>query len=725
VSLGQNSPNFGLVPGIRFPDINGVSHEARWASFVERMKASGSDLRITPSSYSPSGLFVSNANEVAKIKVVVDSEIATGIAASFLSHAMNRGYRQYCANNGSSDNLYMSFLFIWHMIVKCMQGNQADIPKVEFPDFLLEILAALQPKDGAQVGSGVVGYSWKISNPNSVPGPFFKYPNIQSSVGGTFFLGSATSSLTQGYNVMAATTTAYSDELGKSAFQDLINFMSDRTLSKDGRYQPLRSRTYDLNGTYLEKSVSAFASVNKVIGDGVKGGFAYSLAALETTIKHPKFCCFADPTINLNRGFNKYHSSGGDSNYLVMSLLTQMRADEVTNPNHPIFKPIDFYEFADRFARYITICFQKYTDDNSVNKRYPNIGLTAEDFLIALRKILMTNFSETQYGVQSLRFYGGTSQDEFYPFMCGAGCGSSGRLATLILPLYMVENMNSLRARQVYPNINPKTRKTVLKNPRVYVPVLGKYQKSIFQQEIYNYQVGEDNISIFLPGQILVNLVDGNVNNVFLDIDLSEKVSNSIEQLNDILNVFGMYTQQPTAFTGDSGVNVLTVIGDTYFVRDKNETYKDKSDKSQKGKKVVLIEKDVIGRMSQQIPFQDLSAIKKPFVTPEYRLNTLLTDVGSIDVNTMKILNYEMWFEGLGQKYGGTEEGSYPNMIQLRREWTSHCVKDKLGKNTMIVDQLVKLTEAGNAGLLGSLVSVFGGELAKTAVGALGGFIPY
>jgi len=138
-----------------------------------------------------------------------------------------------------------------------------------------------------------------------------------------------------------------------------------------------------------------------------------------------------------------------------------------------------------------------------------------------------------------------------------------------------------------------------------------------------------------------------------------------------------------------------------------------------------LIEKDVIGRMSQQIPFQDLSAIKKPFVTPEYRLNTLLTDVGSIDVNTMKILNYEMWFEGLGQKYGGTEEGSYPNMIQLRREWTSHCVKDKLGKNTMIVDQLVKLTEAGNAGLLGSLVSVFGGELAKTAVGALGGFIPY
>jgi hypothetical protein len=395
-----------------------------------------------------------------------------------------------------------------------------------------------------------------------------------------------------------------------------------------------------------------------------------------------------------------------------------------------------------------------YLDDQNTN-RIPNLGITWWDFLIILRKICMRNFTATQYGVQSLRFYYNDT-DDFIPFLCGSGTSSSDNTTTMKLPLFAVENLNALRARVVYPNVNPVTGKQLDKYPRMYVPVLGIYLDSTFLYNEYNYEDGKDLVNIF-GGPLdptIINLVDGQLNKQYVDFDTSPIISANMTQWNKVMGILSPYIQQPTMYTGDQGVNVLTVIGDAYFVKkipqdmvkkiginnnnksiravkkdDKEAIIRVVSKKDEKeiirGKpKITVYEKVVTHYLSQQVPIIDIVGIKKAFWIPEWKYFVQNSNpVGNVAVDTIRSLNLMVWVDFAGQRYNTSTDGDYMPMEELRTMFTANCIKNRNADNDTFVKQILALTEAGRAGLLGDLVSTFGGELVSGAIRTAASFI--
>lgn len=702
---------------------------AVWEKWVKNFQARGPSVDTAGKSAIDGGLFTENNVSNSKIEVQVNAETAIGIGCGIISHALNHGWRTQCMKQSTPDFPYYAFVFIYDTVINVMEGNQANVPKVEFPDFLLEILAAVQPKMGQQVGSGTVGYSWTVTG-YGTPTNFFSFP-ANSVAYGKYAFGTTSSSIADGFNTITLTAPGYTLEKGTSAFQSLINFMNGRLKDPTKKYRPYAKRTFDLKGTVLERSPSAFSSSNMVIGGGVSGGFAYSLAALETSIKHPKFAVFADPSQKLARGFRNYRAAGGDTTWLVCSIMEQCLRSEFSNPNYAAFKPVDFYEIADRLCLVIVSLFNKYYADLTVKQTIVDLGLTPSHFLVILRKTLMYAFGATQYGVQSLRFYPNSQpQDDFIPFLCAVGTSSSDAPASMILPLYMVENLNALRGRATWNNVNPRTGGLVKKNPKHYVPVLGQYQKYAFDPKVYNYYNGEALINIFAAGAYDdISMVDGTFSGTWYDLDLSPIIATDLATYNRTMNILGPYTQSPTTFNGDGGVNVLTVIADTYLVLENVQKSKDKKiskDKEKGRKQLSVMDKKFTARISMQPPYNDINMIKKAFVNPEYRLQTSTGGVGTINTETMKTLNLEMNEEVLGVPFTvGNNSGAYADAADSRIQFVSLCTKNKDAADDTIVRQISSLTEAGQAGLLGSLVQTFGGVLTNTAAMALNAYIPY
>jgi hypothetical protein len=700
----------------------------KWKRFVEQLSANGPDLRNSEDARSINSAYAGNVNCVAKVSVDCDSESIVGISCGIMSHAMQQGWRQKLSREGHLFYIYHGFVFIYQTIVQVMEGNQDQVPKVMMPDFFLEILAAVQPKNGVQCGTGILGYSWVVNNSSNVPPREFFFPayNIQY---GRYVLGVAQNAFLLGYNEVNVTGAIYDPAIGKLAFQDMVNFVNSRLVIDRDHYHPYQLRMYDLAGTELEWSVSAFASSNKVVGGGVMGGFAYGLGALETTIKHPKFVVFADPDQKLRRGFSQYKAIGGDSTWLVASLLSQVYKSEVRNPNYTCFKPVDFFEICHRVAKSIALMMQYYIRDDGFTDQFTDLGITGDDFLILMRRICLMSFP-LQYGTQSLRFY--NDADEFVPLLTSSNTTNSDQVSSILFPLYFVENLNALTPRRMLVNVNPATGKVVKRNPRNYVPVLGRYTLAAFNIDDYTVDTGESTNSIFIGGQPVVNIVDGSINQgnglKYIDLDTSDKINQVATILSGRLDRLKAYMQAPTYLGGDGGINVLTVVGDTFMIKGSQVSLSKDKIKSKKGKgidPVLLGQKKLINIMSQQRPFRDILRIKKGFVTPEYRYFESQDGVGSVSSETMRILNRELWLEEDTQFFAGSEtNGTLQGFDALREQFVSLCVKQRTADNDTVITQMEKLAAAGAAGILGSLVGVYGGEMAKTAVTALSTLIP-
>jgi len=708
-----------------------------WADWIKNFETSGPSIDVAGKSYVMNGFYTNNVTNNAKIQVSTTGDAAIGIACAILSHANEHGFRVFCVDQNSPNDPYLAFCFIVNTMWQVMQGQQANVPKVDFPDYLLEILSAIQPKTGMQCGAGTLGYSWVLVGSPSLPPASFLFPSIIGS--GKYCFGETSTTINgDGYNLMLLTSGGYSDLTGANAFQNLTNFMGSRLNYKNDRYNPFVKRTFSLVGTKLERSASAFSSTNPVIGAGVSGGFVNSVAALETSVKHQKFAVFADPTQKLSRGFRNYRAAGGDATWLVCSILQQVLRGEYSNPNYPAFKPVDFYEFAERLAMICVRLFEYYYADKTVTQSITNLGINAMQFLIILRKTLMRAFGGTQYGVQSLRFYTSTSGDEFIPLLCGSNCTSSNQGVAMTLPLFYVENMNALRPRATWNNINPKTGRLVKKNPKCYIPVLGAYDKYAFNSKLYTYQSGEGTTSIFAPdsGDGPISIIDGTQGSDFVDLDCSPAIAAQIMLYNKAMTVLGSYIQAPTTYTGDGGVNVLAVIADTYIVTeipvknkdcDKKGDKKDKKEKKDKKLPTITTEdKKFVARTSIQKPIGDLNMIKKAFINPEYKEQKISSGIGSINLETTRTLNQEMAIEVLGTKFAGTSlDGAYEESNDSRKQFVDLCVRAKDAPPSTIILQIQELTKNGEAGILGSLATAFGGVLVNTAGAVLNQYLPY
>jgi len=317
--------------------------------------------------------------------------------------------------------------------------------------------------------------------------------------------------------------------------------------------------------------------------------------------------------------------------------------------------------------------------------------------------------------------------------LINAGGSSSTNTGTIKLPLFAKENFCALRGREIFPSINPSNGDLIENYPKPSVPVVGIYSKSTFDATKYFYKDLNDNpVPLFVPTADTYNIVDCQYNTKYIDMDCSAKILTMINQFNKVATALTPYWQVPCEILGDPGINVLTVIGDTYIVQEKKEENKkkekgkEKKDKKIKDPEIVVYDKEVVARITQQIPLLALAPIKKAFITPEYvQYTNLATGLGSVSIPQLRTVLGEMWIEYEGQRFSASKDGTYNSMVDLRAQWVNNCVKNRTSGNNETISQMLALSNAGKAGIFGTLVGTFGGDLARGAVNLLASAIPY
>jgi len=314
----------------------------------------------------------------------------------------------------------------------------------------------------------------------------------------------------------------------------MVQFMAQETTSAvanpASRLVPVTLKT-----RYLSDA-SAFAVVGKQEGLGKAGvgGFA-QLVQLEVPIFHPVFAVFVAqllaPDSTENRFYTFANSFAGDSLYLAGILSTQLPESEWVMKRIPRFHAVDFIQFADVLAQWVTQVVQAYNNNantitaseaafiseelspemrafkNATRKGtavmhgtakapflQPPTGtcpLTIQQVQLCFRAVAMQNFQKTQASVQNLypRLPENGSDNQFVPFVA---CATTCHIAPLDmeLPIPLIENLRALVGRDVQ-----------LKNGDVqqYVPVLGQYVLDALDTTNYTVTnpVSEQVINVF------------------------------------------------------------------------------------------------------------------------------------------------------------------------------------------------------------------------------------
>jgi len=171
---------------------------------------------------------------------------------------------------------------------------------------------------------------------------------------------------------------------------------------------------------------------------------------------------------------------------LGLCMSSFMSEQEWQIKKYPYLKPIDFLEFGDVLAQWVTSITQAFLSD-SVNyvvgtppaTFVPNMTcpLTLQEMLLLLRNVLMEAFKDTQSGVQAIYPYVPASgtDNQFVPYVAStATCFTSA--VDMILPIPLIENIRALVTRKV---------NNTAAGAQFWIPVLGQFAQTLLSSEDY------------------------------------------------------------------------------------------------------------------------------------------------------------------------------------------------------------------------------------------------
>jgi len=446
-------------------------------------------------------LELSNQQQQIVVSVPLRAFSLTGIAMGYVSLALERGYAGFTPNPNFP---YWSFVYMFK-ILSSYVGNQ-PLPVPQMPYWLLCLCQALSPKK-VPYQQGFATYAFLLDNPNFVPNSTFATGYIPYASQYTLGIPDNTAPV-NGFPGFTAPAVYPNDQQGELAFANLILFMSSKKGNVKGRHpSDLVPATLV---TKYSKNVSVFALNTLVEGasHASVSGWA-GQAQLEVPIMNPVLSAFTEATIignaNTNRFYNSMATVAGDGLWLSVFMSTLATSQEMKARRYPRFHAVDFLEFGDVMAQWVTGVIQSFVNDpqtieanntadiaqkrkSSEKKKGmipagfpdPTCPLTLQEMLLLLRNIIMGVFKDTQAGVQSMlpRHPESQNDNEFTPYLCSANTCFLTML-DMLLPLAVVENIRALKARKI-----------TIKGHDIqwYVPVLGQYFQDFLVGDNYQYQ---------------------------------------------------------------------------------------------------------------------------------------------------------------------------------------------------------------------------------------------
>jgi len=420
------------------------------------------DLRNTPAS---SQLYLSNSLNTIALTKFTSGASQLYFPIGYLSNALQKGFM---ASQLRSYDVAYAWQYMTNMMTAYMSST---IPLgISVPYWFLCFLQGIQPKT-SKFGVGHATYQWSTQSLTVNNGtldigyqPYgYKYTVLPPE--GTPLPGGIP---TAGYG--SSPPAAYTDVLGGAAFQELVNFMESHEGSNMSKKTPISI------DTTFSKDVSCFAVFSNAEGSGCtgNGGGVYGVGAHEVKITSPLLATAicADDTENVldpTRANIRPWTIAGDPVFSSFIGSNLKESKGLYDRVRPVFKTVDFLEFLDVFALYITKMTQAWFDDIAAGNAadassFVTCPLTLQEIGLLLRNTIMNALKNTQPAVQGIYPLrpNGPQDNQFVPFTAGSSTCAIA-VSDIQLPVAFIENIQCISARA--------SRKT----GEAYVPILGQY----------------------------------------------------------------------------------------------------------------------------------------------------------------------------------------------------------------------------------------------------------
>jgi len=365
-----------------------------------------------------------------------------------------------------------------------------------------------------------------------------------------------------------STTSGYTAELGAVAFAAVTKFMATRggvmwTLVQSGAKE------------MTSRDASSYATLVSWKGTGTSGsGGSQVILTNPTPIIHPAFGLLGSISESNSANFIPKHTRvfGGDAIWLGWFLSHIKKPSHIKMKHPPIFKFIDYNWFAAIILQWLVNLYENASGQNTHQQFFstnPVFPLTYYQFRILLAGVMRYVFSDTQTGVQGITPNSSNSTaNSFTPFTVGTGTFSYTAYASVMLPIYAVENLRSLTFCETNSSINPGKGVKDTNNPQMVIPVLGYWESDdITGGEIPTYYNSETATSVdlftTLTGEIMPSLHDGNVSGVFYSLNAGQNVASLISSWNETMSVFTDQIEGLVQIGSNSPVNAFRIIGMT------------------------------------------------------------------------------------------------------------------------------------------------------------------
>lgn len=538
---------------------------------------------------SPGVIALSSTNEAITEEVPLQIAALSGIAMSYVSAALQRGFMGIA---DSPQVPYDAFCYMVQILSSYVQNGTSMATTL--PYWFLCLCQALSPKTVNFV-QGKVAYKFILDNTTYVPlsqipigYPLYSYMWLVQ--------GPSDSNYVNGFPVAVA-PSSYSPEDGPTSFNTLVQFMaqnSDPTMNFLTKLVPIGVTT-----RYASDS-SAFAIVGQQEGYGLSGvgGFVYQIQN-ECIPKNPLFSSLVlagafDTTAS--RFYNVLQCGSGDSIFLGGAMSTMYKERDWMSTNYPKFHAIDFLEFADVVAQWLAAVVQAYYSDpetitstvealqaakNGVAVRAIDpvaCPLSLQEMQLILRNTMMNAFKETQFMVQALypRLPESGQDNQFVPFVSSSNTCPIQSL-DMHLPIGVIENIRALTGRKI----------DEAGGVQWYIPVLGQYASDVLNtsdyyatdptngvptavfSEIANFEERKQDAKGKLVAKRMpettISFVDGNSSAGYAFINSPENLKNLCQIWNNWLatNTLQQYSMSLGQMGAELGIGVLTSVAMT------------------------------------------------------------------------------------------------------------------------------------------------------------------
>jgi len=554
-----------------------------------------------------------------------NATVSSGILA-VASWLLQKGFLGQAAGDESNEidpgtELLEGLQYYLSALQSAALGTVQNITRV--PKFLNVLLEAFRPKS-VPFKAGSVNYSWAtVLNLNLNP----TYSNSY----GSWVFGTPDNTLVA-YN--AAIIVAVANTPSETAWNYLTKFFDqENTLTK-----MVDVGTPEI--TTKDSSVFARQYVYNGIGSTTVGG-TYTDIENEVPIRCPilaKFVAYGAENLRAARDLRP--SSGDSLSPFGLPLLPEFNYAEYKNKYTDVFKFIDIYEVVTWLAEWAAGIRTKYyatADAQGSNDLYfLPFSFTLQDFVIIVRQALMSVF-DTQHVVQFLQPRQFASANGFVPLV--AHCGTYGNSAynNMLMPEFLVENLNSLKMHTFKPEVKFKNDRNVYR----FIPVLGYYVEDTLPTFQY---INFDSVTTDLfaaTAQSAIRINDGGLSADFIDFN-SMYYRQVMDDWNFYVDSSQQYTSPVRAIGGDKGFKAFPLITFTRF----NALLTD-AGSLQKGSKVGNMRKKVVYRHVSNMPGSDKLVRKDSKTTvllPAATYATLtcvtMTMVNAVDDDMLGFLNY-------------------------------------------------------------------------------------